>query len=482
MNSISKNFIINGIKIFFNLLFPIITFPYISRILGPIGIGKIAFSTSIINYFLLFTNLGIPLYGIREIARTREDKVNLSKSFSEILFLNMITTIIGIVIFVIFLKLNLLGNDTKLFYVMSLNILFTFIGVEWYFQGIENYSYITKRSILFKVISLILMFIFVKQKEDIVVYAMILVLALVGSNILNFFKAKKEVIISLKKLNIKKHLKPLLTIFSMNIAISIYTNLDSVMLGYRSNEYALGIYSASSKMIHLVLGIVTSLGAVLLPRISNYIINKKEEELKKVLENTLTFLLAVSIPCIAGINFTAVEIIRIFSGNEFLEAVMTMRILSSIIFFIAFSNFIGIQILYPRGEEKKVLYSVIIGAIINFSLNWLLIPKYAQNGAAIATGIAEGFVLLTQIFLGYRYLKFKIFTLENSKFIIASIFMGLSLILINKYFISNYLIFILLIKMITGILVYLISLIILREIFIISWIEKIRIKILGDKK
>ena len=366
MNNIQKNFFINGIKIFFNLLFPIITFPYISRILGPIGIGKITFVTSVINYFLLFTNLGIPLYGIREVARTRENKLNLSKSFSEILFLNLITTIFGMIIFVILLKLNLLGNDIKLFQIISLNIIFTFIGVEWYFQGTENYTYITKRSILFKIISIILMFIFVKRKEDIVIYAGILVLALVGSNILNFFKAKKEVLISFKNLNIKKHLKPILTIFSMNIAISIYTNLDSVMLGYRSSEYALGIYSASSKIIHLVLGIVTSLGAVLLPRISNYIVNKKEEELKEILENTLTFLLAVSIPCIIGINFTAVEIIKIFSGNEFMTAVKTMRILSLIIFFIAFSNFLGIQILYPRGEEKKVLYSVIVGAVINF--------------------------------------------------------------------------------------------------------------------
>ena len=334
MNSIKKNFIINGIKIFFNLIFPIITFPYISRVLGPIGIGKITFATSIINYFLLFTNLGIPLYGIREIARIRENRLNLSKTFSEILFLNLITTIIGMIIFIIFLQLKLFGNDINLFQVMSLNIIFTFIGVEWYFQGMENYSYITKRSIIFKIISIILMFIFVNRKEDVVIYAGILVLALVGSNILNFFKAKKEILISFKNLNIKKHLKPILTIFSMNIAISIYTNLDSVMLGYHSSEYSLGIYSASSKIIHLVLGIVTSLGAVLLPRISNYIANKQEKELKEILEKTLTFLLALSIPCVIGIILTADEIIKIFSGNEFMEAVKTMKILSSIIFFI----------------------------------------------------------------------------------------------------------------------------------------------------
>lgn len=472
MNNIQKNFIINGIKIFFNLLFPIITFPYISRILGPIGIGKITFTNSVINYFLLFTNLGIPLYGIREIARTRENKLKLSKSFSEILFLNLITTIFGMIIFILFLKLNLFGAERKLFQIMSLNIIFTFIGVEWYFQGIENYGYITKRSILFKFISIILMFLFVKKKEDIVIYAGILVLALVGSNILNFFKAKKEVLISFKKLNTKKHLKPILTIFSMNLAISIYTNLDSVMLGYRSSEYALGIYSSANKMTLLILGIITSLGSVLLPRISNYIVNKKEKELKEILENVFSFLIAVSIPCVIGINFTAVEIIKIFSGDEFITAVKTMRILSSIIFFVAFSNFFGIQILYPRGEEKKVLYSVIVGAVINFSLNWILIPKYAENGAAIATGVAEGFVLLTQIFLCYKYLNFKIFTFENCKFILANIFMGLGLILVNKFLLNNKIFFSLFLKIIIGAFSYIFSLIILKEKFIMEYLIK----------
>lgn len=473
MNSIQKNFIINGIKIFFNLLFPIITFPYISRILGPVGIGKITFATSIINYFLLFTNLGIPLYGIREVARTRENRLNLSKSFSEILFLNLITTILGIIIFIIFLSLNSFGNDIRLFQIMSLNIIFTFIGVEWYFQGTENYGYITKRSVLFKIISIILMFLFVKKKEDIVIYAGILVLALVGSNILNFFKAKKEIFISFKKINVKKHLKPILTIFSMNVAISIYTNLDSVMLGYRSSEYALGIYSSANKMTLLILGIITSLGSVLLPRISNYIVNKKEKELKEILENVFSFLIAISIPCVIGINFIAVEIIKIFSGDEFITAVKTMKILSSIIFFVAFSNFLGIQILYPRGEEKKVLYSVIVGAVINFSLNWILIPKYAENGAAVATGIAEGFVLLTQIFLGYKYLNFKIFTFENCKFILANIFLTLGLILINNHFLDNSIILSLLLKIITGMLIYILSLIILKEKFIMEYLKNL---------
>lgn len=190
------------------------------------------------------------------------------------------------------------------------------------------------------------------------------------------------------------------------------------------------------------------------------------------MENTLTFLLAISIPCIIGINFTAKEIIRVFSGNEFLEAAKTMRILSLIIFFIAFSNFLGIQILYPRGEERKVLYSVIVGAIINFSLNWILIPKYIQNGAAIATVIAEAFVLLTQIFLGYKYLNFRIFTFENSKFILASIIMGFGLVLVSNYFINNSLILNLLLKIVIGILVYISSLTILKEKFITNFLNK----------
>lgn len=473
MESIKKNILLNGVKIFFNLLFPLVTLPYISRIFGPTGIGKITFINSIINYLLLFTNLGIPLYGIREIAKRRENKLALSKVFSEILFLNLITTIVGMIIFILLLKINLLGDDKKLFFIMSLNIIFTFLGVEWYFQGIENYLYITKRSIIFKIISIILMFLFVKKETDILNYIMILIFSQVGSNILNFFKAKKEIKISFKNLMLRRHLKPILIIFSMSVTTSIYTNLNSVMLGYYSTEYSLGIYSVASKIIYLILGVITSMGVVIIPRIANFIVKRREEELKNLMENILSLLLAITIPSVIGLNFIADEIIWLFSGNNFIEAIKTIKILSIVIFFIVFSNFLGMQILYPRGKEKEVLFSVIVGAIANFSLNYFLISKYMQNGVAISTVIAEGLVLLIQIFLGYKYLNFKVINFNNFKYILASIFMLIGLILIKFYLKCNTIYYSLLIKLGVGLFIYFLSLIVLKEKLILKKIKNL---------
>lgn len=472
--SIKKNFILNILKILINLIFPLITFPYISRILLPEGIGRITYVQSINNYFLLFINLGIPLYGIREIAKVRNNKLEKSKVFSEIFFLNIITTILGVVVYICFYNLNIIKNDKEIFLIFSLVLLFNFLSVDWFFQGIEDYKYITVRTVIIKILSTLFLFVFIKKSSDIYIYSIIVVFSLVGSNFFNIVRALKLVQLKLKGLNIKRHLKGIFIIFSMNLAISIYTNLDSVMLGSYGSKYSLGIYSAASKIIALVMGIVTSLGAVLLPRISNYIEEKKEKDIKQILEKTFSFLLFLIIPSIIGIYFTANEIILLFAGEEYLEATTTLKILSLIILFIGFSNFIGMQILYPRGEEKKVFYSVLVGAIINFSLNLYLIPRYYQNGAAFATCVAEFTVVVIQIFLGYKYLKFQKFNYNNFKFLIASFIMGAIL-----YFTQNLnlnLLLKLVVKVVIGSSVYIFVLIALREDNIYEFLEKILMK------
>lgn len=473
-NSLKKNFSLNLIKILINLIFPLITFPYISRVLLPEGIGRVTYVQSINNYFLLFINLGIPLYGIREIAKVRNNKLEKSKVFSEIFFLNIISTILGVIFYLCFYNLNIIKNDKEIFLIFSLVLLFNFLSVDWFFQGIEDYKYITIRTVIIKILSTLFLFVFVKKSSDIYIYSIIVVFSLVGSNFFNIVRALKLVQLKLKGLNIKRHLKGIFIIFSMNLAISIYTNLDSVMLGSYGSKYSLGIYSAATKIIVLVMGIVTSLGAVLLPRISNYIEEKKEEEIKQILEKTFSFLLFLIIPSIVGIYFTANEIILLFAGKEYLEAITTLKILSLIILFIGFSNFIGIQILYPRGEEKKVFYSVLAGAITNFSLNLYLIPKYYQNGAAFATCVAEFMVVVIQIFLGYKYLKFQKFNYNNFKFLIASFIMGVIL-----YFTQNLnlnLLLKLIVKVSIGSSIYILLLIVLRENNIHEFLEKILIK------
>ena len=355
-------------------------------------------------------------------------------------------------------------------------LLFNFLSVDWFFQGIEDYKYITVRTVIIKILSTLFLFVFIKKSSDIYIYSIIVVFSLVGSNFFNIVRALKLVQLKLKGLNIKRHLKGIFIIFSMNLAISIYTNLDSVMLGSYGSKYSLGIYSAATKIIVLVMGIVTSLGAVLLPRLSNYIEEKKEEEIKQILEKTFSFLLFLIIPSIIGIYFTANEIILLLAGKEYLEATTTLKILSLIILFIGFSNFIGMQILYPRGEEKKVFYSVLVGAITNFSLNLYLIPKYYQNGAAFATCVAEFTVVVIQIFLGYKYLKFQKFNYNNFKFLVASFIMGGVLYFIQNLNINLNLLLKLILKVSIGSSSYILLLILLREDNIHEFLKKILIK------
>lgn len=380
------------------------------------------------------------------------------------------------IIYIIFYHTDIIKEDKDIFLIFSIILILDFLNIDWFFQGIEDYRYITIRTIFIKIISLFFIFCFIKKEKDIYLYVLILVFSSVVSSLFNIIKIIKLVEFKLKNLKIKKHLKDILIIFSMNLAISIYTNLDSVMLGGYGNKYSLGIYSAANKIIVLIMGIVTSLGTVTLPRISNYIAENKENEIKLILKKMISFLCFFIFPSVMGIYFTANEIILLFAGREYLEAVTTLKILSLTIIFIGFSNLIGLQIFYPRGKEKIVFYSVTIGAILNFSLNLYLIPKYFQNGAAIATCIAEFGVLIVQIILGYRYLKLEIFDKNNLKFIISTCIMGIIL-----YFIQilkfKYLVLKLLLKIILGVSIYLVSLVLLKEKNITDVIIKIKLRI-----
>lgn len=472
MKKLEKNCFFNLFRNFSDLIFSMLIFSYVSRVLNPSGLGKITFYSSISAYFLMFSSLGIPLYGIREVAKVRDDKFKLEKIVSEILLINFLTTTFIMLIYFVLLNIGILGYEKELLVIMSLGIIFSFVGVEWFFQGLEEYEYIAIRSVICRLLSLILIYIFVKNEDDYIKYALIIVLISILLSFNNFIKLNKTIKISFKNINIKKHWKPIFVIFSLNLTMSIYTNLDNIMLGYKSTEIAVGYYSAGIKLVKSVLAISTSLSVVMLPRISNYISNDSEKELNELLNKSFKIIFLFALPCFLGLYMTTKEIILIFSGTNFTEAIKTMKYLSPIIIFITFSNFMTIQIFYPRSEEKKVLISLTIGAITNFILNWFLIPIYQQNGAAISTTIAEGIVILFQIILGYKY--FKVIDLNNEffKIILSNIIMLGILILVSRLSIIN-IYFSLIFKVSLGSFVYLISLVILKEEFIYRIIRKV---------
>lgn len=473
VSSIKKNFMYNLLKNVSMILFPMITFPYLSRIIGVDGIGKNSFADSVIQYFILLSSIGIPLYGTREVAKCRDDREKLTNLVNELFQINIILTVIFYIIFLFFLNYNSqMSSEKMLFLINSLSMIFIVIGVEWFFQGIEEYEYITKRTIIIRVISILIMLVLIKKREDYLIASLIGVLGIVGGNIFNFFKLQKYIEFKfLRKNNFKKHLKPLITGFWMNVAISIYANLDLVMLGFINGNKAVGIYAASIKFSKLIITVITSLGVVLVPRLSYYIQNNLWDEYKRTLEKALNMTLLLSLPSSIGLFLLAKPILLIFSGKEFLEGTLALQIVSPIVLFIPLINLIGMQILYTLGKEKIILISAIGGALINFMLNYILMPKYSYIGAATATCITELIVLGIQLTLGKKYIKIKIYTHSRWKYILSTLIMALTIIVIKKIF-DNLIIEVLL-SILIGSILYFWLLIIMRDKMIKDIFDKI---------
>lgn len=400
MHSVQFNFIMNAILTVSSFIFPLITFPYISRTLLVDGIGKVNFATSVISYFTMFASLGIPTYGIRACARVRDDREKLTKTAQELIIINLITSAITYAVFFILLfTVDRFYQDKTLLTVTSVSIILNTLGVTWLYSALEQYSYITVRNIACKLVSVILMFIFVHNTSDYVIYGVIAVLASGGSNLLNFINLRKY--ISLRPVghyDFKQHLQPIFIFFATSIAISIYTNLDTVMLGFMTNDTQVGLYSASVKVKTVLLAVVSSLGNVLLPRLSVYIHDNDYSKFREALSRVLNFLLLITIPLTLFFTLYVKDSIILLSGEAFLDASLSMRLLMPTVFFCALSGMTGNQMLVPLGREKAVMLSVSIGAVFDFVLNFFVIPKMGAAGAALSTLLTEFLVLVVQTF------------------------------------------------------------------------------------
>lgn len=397
--SLKLNFIMNAMLTMSSFIFPLITFPYVSRVLGPTGYGKVSFATALIAYFLIFAQLGIPTYGVRACAKVRDDKRLLTKTAHELLIINLVMSALSYaVLFLALIFVPKLREDRLLYIVVSLTIIFTTIGMEWLYKALEQYTYITVRSLIFKIVALIAMFCLVRQPDDYVIYGGITILASSASYLMNFIHARKY--IDLRPMggyDFKPHLKAVAVFFAMACATTIYTNLDTVMLGFMKTDDAVGYYNAAVRIKSILVSIVTSLGTVLLPRASYYVEHGQMEEFRRISRKALNFVIMAATPLMLYFIFFARQGILLLSGEDFMGAVLPMQIIMPTLLFIGLTNILGIQILVPTGREKMVLYSVIVGAAVDVVCNLLLIPKFAATGAAVSNMLAEAAVLVFQI-------------------------------------------------------------------------------------
>lgn len=423
--SLKVNAFLNGFKTFLNFLFPLITFPYISRVLSVEEIGKYNFSNSIISYFLLLAALGIDKYAIREGAKYRENKERFSSFASEIFSFNIVSTLVSyslLFLFILFSKT--LERYTVCILIFSLQIFFTTLGTEWVYSIFEEYRYITIRSILFKMISVAFLFMFVRNEGDYLAYAAITVFASVGSNVLNFFNAKKICSIRFTlKIDWKKLFKPIMIIFASNIAIQIYVNSDTTMLGYLKDDYAVGIYSVATKIYLIVKNLTGSILTVTIPRLAYLASKKVKDDYEELLNKVANALIILILPSIVGLTMLSREAILIIAGNKYLDAQLPLVVLSIAILFSTFSGLFNNCVLLPHKREKVFLKSSIISAVTNIVLNFILIPYFGAVAAAFTTLISE-IIMALMNFMGCRDLIGRVVFNKSFKNNLTSVFCG----------------------------------------------------------
>lgn len=461
--SLAKNYIYNFILTTSNIIFPLITAPYLSSILGATNIGKVNYATSIINWFIIFASFGIPRYGIREIARNRDDRKKLSSSFWNLILIQVILSSIALCIYiVIILNSPLFKEEITLYLIMVTMILLNIFSIDWFYQGIEEYRYITIRNILFKVISIILIFAIIRDREDYLVYALLNIFALGFNNILNYLNSKKYVDNKIYEFKIFYYLKELKVYFFTTLIMAFYTSLDQIFIGAISPK-DLAYYLRSKTVSGIGLNVVNSIITIFVPRTA-YLVANNYSEYKSVVKSSINYIYILAIPGAIGTFVLAKEVMLLLGGVEFLPAASSLQIMSILIIVISIGGWQVNQILLPNKQEKLTFYIQCGGAALSVILNLILIPKLSYRGAAISWVACETILMITEyIFIRYKLKDIEIKYINKSliKYIIASLFMLIS-ILIIKTFIESYILIIFLSITISPIF-YFIIIIILKD-------------------
>lgn len=457
--TIAKNYLYNLVYQIVVLLVPLITIPYISRVLGPDGVGTSAFTYSIVQYFVLAGSIGISVYGNRQIASVRDNKEQLNKTFWSIFYLKVITTTISLGAFIIFLFV--INEYHFIFVIQGLYIIATMFDITWLYMGLEDFKKTVIRNLIVKIIGTIGIFVFVQEVTDLWKYILLLACSqLFGYLTLYMYLPKTIDFVKVSIKEIIKHLKPSLSLFIPQISLQIYLVLNKTMLGVFSNTYQVGIFDNSDKIVKIVLAIVTAMGVVMLPRIANQMANGDKEKIKEYIISSFNFATYLAIPLMFGLIAISSNFVPWFFGHGFEDAVDVIKILSPIILLIAWSNVLGVQYFLGTGQTNLFTISVTIGAFLNLLLNFYFIPKYFAVGAALATLIAEIVVTFVQCFMIRKVISLRNLFKGFHKLFISGIIMFIGVYFAGQYLqatiISSF------VQVIIGVILYIGSLTILK--------------------
>ena len=403
----AKNYFYNLLLSLANLLFPILSFPYVSRILGPEGIGKVQFVFSFAQYFSLIASVGIPIYGMKEIARHKNDKEGCSKVFSELIAIYLMTSVcLSLLYLTAIYSFSYFSANRDMYLGAGLMVLLGFSYIEWLYTGMEEFKSIALRSVAFKLIGLILLYLFIKQRSDFRIYLYIMMFSFLGNNILSLFLIRGKIKPVFSGLELRKHMMPLLFILGTTLAASMYTDLDTVLLGFLSDNRTVGLYTAAVKLSKITLPFVTSMGIILMPKIAKYFAEKNMDGVQETLSLTFRFLVFFAVPIVFGLAILAPEFIALFSGKEFLPATISMQLLSLLPLIIGLGHLFLFLVLVPSGRNKEMFFCVIGGLVSSLILNILLIPHFQEAGSSVANVCSEIIVTVLYFYFIKRDFSF----------------------------------------------------------------------------
>lgn len=472
--SLAKNSIYNIIYTVANILFPFATSIYVSRILLPAGVGKVASAQNIASYFITIAALGLPSYGVREFAKIREKKDKRNKLFTELLLLNIISTTLAVIGFFLLVLANSgFNNEWSLYTACGLAIGFNYLNIDWMYQGLEEYGYITGRSLLIKGLSLLALFLFVKTKDDYVTYALISSLATGGNYIFNVIHARKFISIDLSRIELKNHIKPVLLIACIIFLSSIYNKIDVTMLNILATDESVGYYTYAQKTVNMVLTMSNAVTSALLPRLSYYYDNNRAG-FYKLLDKGFQVLCIMTLPLSVGMALVAPQAVEFLYGEAFEPAVLTIRLMCPLILIKGFGDLFCYQLVYSTKSEKIILPASASASVINIITNAALIPTLLQNGAVIASVFSELVTNAVQFIYMKKKVKFTINMKALTKGLISTAVMTLSVYIIMQFKLPN--IISLLSEILVGVIVYITVNLVMKNSLILETVQKVKRK------
>ena len=472
--SIAKNYVYNMFYQVLAIIVPLITTPYLSRVLGAENIGIYSYTLSITTYFILFGTLGIAMYGQREIAYLQDNKKERSKTFFEILIVRFVT--LGFSSLIFFLCFCMHGQYSMYYKILLLELFAYAIDISFFFQGLEEFKKTVKINSVVKIIGVICIFVFVRNINDLSKYFCIYVLSTYLGNVSLWMYLPKYIDkVRISDLKVFRHFKPTISLFIPQIAIQIYTVLDKTMIGMIIDDKSeVGYYEQAQKIVKLLLTIATSLGTVMIPRMANTYVSGNIKKLKEYMNMSFAFVWMLAFPLMFGIISIAGKFVPIFYGEGYEKVIYLINIMSPILIAIGLSNVIGIQYLLITKQQKKFTISVTVGAIINFISNMILIRFFYSIGAAVATVIAEFTVTGIQFYLVRKEIKLTNVLRITKNYFIAGIIMLIISILIGLLIKNNLLSII--VQVCVSCIVYFGMLIILKDLMVKNGIDMLKSK------